>query len=119
MQWFSIDVNRLYSLTSSNRIRLEKPCARNWFKPISFRNYCWRLDTLTFYTLILEKVENSALNKSKAMGPNSIPSNTLLLLKSDISVHLSKILNLSLLTGVYSDKLEITKIIPLFNVIII
>jgi len=63
------------------------------------------------------EVENliSTLDKRKATGPNSIPSNILFLLKSDISIHISKIFNLSLLTGVYPDILKISKTIPILK----
>ena len=63
------------------------------------------------------EVENliSSIDKRKCTGPNSIPTNILIMLKSDISTQLSKIFNLSLLSGVYPDKLKISKTIPIFK----
>ena len=63
------------------------------------------------------EVENliSSIDKRKSTGPNSIPTDILIMLKSDISIHLSKIFNLSLLSGVYPDKLKISKTIPIFK----
>ena len=57
----------------------------------------------------------ATIDRRKATGPNSIPTDILSMLKSDISTHLSKIFNLSLLTGVYPDKLKISKTIPIFK----
>ena len=57
----------------------------------------------------------STLDKSKSTGPNSIPTKILLLLKSDISVPLSKIFNLSLFSGVYPDCLKLAKTIPIYK----
>ena len=57
----------------------------------------------------------STLNGRKAVGPNSIPSSILYMLKSEISIPLSKIFNLSLMTGIYPDKLKISKTIPIFK----
>ena len=57
----------------------------------------------------------STLKKQKAIGPNSIPTDILLMLKSDISITLSKIFNISLSTGVFPDKLKISKTIPVFK----
>ena len=63
------------------------------------------------------EVENliSSIDKRKCTGPNSIPTNILIMLKSDISTQLSKIFNLSLLSGVYPNKLKISKTIPIFK----
>ena len=57
----------------------------------------------------------STTDRRKATGPNTIPSNILFLFISDISIHLSKFFNLSLLSGVYPDKLKISKTIPIFK----
>ena len=57
----------------------------------------------------------STLDKSKATGPNSIHTIILLLLKSDISLPLSKDFNLSLMTGFHPDCLKVAKMIPVFK----
>ena len=54
-------------------------------------------------------------NGRKASGPNSIPTDILKLLKTDISIPLSKIFNISLKTGVYPDLFKIAKAIPIFK----
>ena len=57
----------------------------------------------------------SSLNPKKAIGPNSIPSNILQMLKTDISYPLAIIFNISLRTGVYPDLLKIAKTIPIYK----
>ena len=57
----------------------------------------------------------SSLNKRKSVGPNSIPTDILVMLKPDISITLSKNFNLSLSTGVFPNKLKISKTIPVFK----
>ena len=63
------------------------------------------------------EVENiiNSLNPSKSTGPNSIPSDILLMLKKDISHPLSTIYNISLTTGSYPDLLKIAKTIPIYK----
>ena len=53
--------------------------------------------------------------QNKSTGPNSIPSNILQLLAQDISKPLSMIFNLSFETGMYPDKLKISKVTPIFK----
>ena len=55
----------------------------------------------------------SLLQTSKSSGPWSIPVNVLHLLKSDISLPLSKIFNLSMQTGTHPDCLKLAKVIPI------
>ena len=57
----------------------------------------------------------SSLNPKKAMGPNSIPSDILQLLRRDISHPLTIIYNMSLTTGIYPDLLKIAKTIPIYK----
>ena len=54
-------------------------------------------------------------NPRKAIGPNSIPTDILHILKKDISYPLSIIFNLSLSTGVHPDLLKIAKTIPTYK----
>ena len=62
---------------------------------------------------ILEII-NSNLGK-KATWPYSIPSDILDIIKFIIAEPLSNIINLSFTTGIYIDKLKISKIIPIFK----
>ena len=57
----------------------------------------------------------NSLNPKKETGPNSIPTDILLMLKKEISYPLSQIFNLSLSTGVYPDIFKIAKAIPIFK----
>ena len=73
--------------------------------------------SIAIYDCDQVEIENiiSSLNPRKATGPNSIPSDILLLLKKDISYPLSIIFNLSLSTGVHPDLLKIAKTIPIYK----
>ena len=55
----------------------------------------------------------SSLNLNKSTGPFSIPSNILSSLKPEISIPLSKIINLSFSTGIFPNYLKIAKVIPI------
>ena len=65
--------------------------------------------TFAIYECDWAEVENiiSSLNPKKATGPNSIPTDILLLLKKEISRPLSIIFNISLATGVHPDLLNL------------
>ena len=54
----------------------------------------------------------SSLNSNKSVGPNSIPTRILKLLKNDISTQLTNILNMSFSTGVFTTILKVAKVIP-------
>ena len=51
----------------------------------------------------------------KAIGPNSIPTNILQLIKDNVAVPLADIINVSFRTGMYFDILKISKTIPTFK----
>ena len=55
------------------------------------------------------------LKESKALGPNSIPTDILHLIQDEISMPLSKIFNLSFDTGSHPDRLKTSKTIPIFK----
>ena len=57
----------------------------------------------------------SSLNIGKSSGPNSIPTRILHLLKDYICTPLTKIFNLSLITGQHPDILKISKTVPIFK----
>ena len=57
----------------------------------------------------------SNLNNGKSTGPFSIPTNILKLINSNVSLPLSKIINLSFETGIYPENLKIAKVIPIFK----
>ena len=74
-------------------------------------------ETFVIFECDQKEIEDiiNTLNPRKATGPNSIPTDILHLIKKDISYPLSKIFNLSLLTGVYPDIFKIAKAIPIFK----
>ena len=55
----------------------------------------------------------SSMDVGKKYGPQSIPVNILQLLKTDISIPLSKIFNLSMQTGIHPDCLKLAMVIPI------
>ena len=54
----------------------------------------------------------SSLNPNKSVGPNSIPTKILKLLKDEISSHLSDIYNISFSMGIFPSVLKTAKVIP-------
>ena len=60
------------------------------------------------------KVINS-LSLSKSDGPNSIPARILKLLKHDISIPLSVLINRSFETGIFPCTLKVSKVIPVYK----
>ena len=61
------------------------------------------------------EIENviSSLDSNKSVGPNSIPTKILKLLKNDIFSQLSEIFNISFSSGVFPSILKTDKIIPI------
>ena len=55
----------------------------------------------------------SSLNESKSVGPNSLPTKILKLLKNDILLQVTNIFNLFFSTGVFPSELEFAKVIPI------
>ena len=56
---------------------------------------------------------NLSLNESKSVGPNSLPTKILKLLKNDILLQMTNIFNLFFSTGVFPSELEFAKVIPI------
>ena len=54
----------------------------------------------------------SSLDSTKSVGPNSIPTKILKLLKNDISCQLADIFNMLLFPGVSPSALKIAKVVP-------
>ena len=55
------------------------------------------------------------LNSSKSIGPNSVPTNILKILKHHISHPLAEIVNQAFLKGTFPSKLKIAKVVPAFK----
>ena len=62
---------------------------------------------------VIDIITSSISNK--AVGPNSIPNKILHMIKKLIAEPLAEIINLSFSTGIYIDKLKISKIIPIYK----
>ena len=54
----------------------------------------------------------SSLDSTKSVGPNSIPTKILKLLKNDSSCQIVDIFNMSLTSGVFPSVLKLAKVIP-------
>jgi len=57
----------------------------------------------------------ASFDHKKASGPHSIPMLILKLISQDISIPLSKLINLSFETGVFPEILKISKVVPIFK----
>ena len=84
-----------------------------------FKDYLVNPSEKSFFIIPTNKVEiieiiNDNI-KNKASGPNSIHNLIFHLLKDLISESLADIINLSFSTGIYIDKLKISKIVPIFK----
>ena len=55
------------------------------------------------------------LNISKASGPNGIPTKILQMISNIVCTPLSKIFNISVLTGTHPEKLKLVNAIPVFK----
>ena len=62
---------------------------------------------------ILKIIKN--IDKSKSVGPNSIPQIVLTCIDEEISTVLSKIFNLSMSQGKFIDTLKTVKVVPIFK----
>ena len=57
----------------------------------------------------------NSLSPKKSTGPNSIPSYILLYMQKELALPLTKLTNLSLLSGKHPNMLKIAKIVPIFK----
>ena len=57
----------------------------------------------------------SSLDSTKSVGPNSIPTKILKLLKNDISGQLVDIFNMSFTSGIFPSALKLAKVIPVYK----
>ena len=57
----------------------------------------------------------NTISISKAIGPHSIPTDIFHLIKLNISVPLTEIINLSFNTGVFVENLKTSKVIPIYK----
>ena len=82
-----------------------------------FSDFLKNRSSISFFISPSDKteIENviSSLDSNKSVGPNSIPTKILKLLKNDISSQLSEIFNISFSSGVFPSILKIAKVIPI------
>ena len=81
-----------------------------------FSNFLRNRSNISFFVRPTDKIEiknvMSSLDSDKSVGPNSIPSKKLKLLKNYISSRLSEIFNVSFSSGVFCSILKTVKVIP-------
>ena len=85
----------------------------------TFNDYLHNKSEKSFFVKPTTKFEiidiiNGNLN-NKACGPNSIPCKIMVIIKDTIAEPLAEILNLSFTTGIYIDKLKISRVIPIYK----
>ena len=104
----------IYSL--DELCRIEKTIPRAPSSPLSY------LGSAVENSLFLSPVTHleiedliANLNSSKSIGPNSVPTNILKILKHHISHPLTEIVNQSFLKGTFPSKLMIAKVVPVFK----
>ena len=86
----------------------------------TFNSFLTKSNTKTLFlsSTTLAKVASvlKTFNLNKAIGPNSLPNEILMDLKSEISEpFLSNLIYLSLNTGVFPNSLKLAKVIPVFK----
>ena len=101
-----------YFVSIADNIRKDIPFASMHFSsflknPVANSIFLYPTDSIEVMDCI------SSLNLNKSTGPFSIPSNILSSLKPEISIPLSKIINLSFSTGIFPNNLKIAKVIPI------
>ena len=81
-----------------------------------FSDFLKNRSSISFFISPSDKteIENviSSLDSNKSVGPNSIPTKILRLIKNDISSQLSEIFNISFSSGVFPSILKIAKLYP-------
>ena len=84
-----------------------------------FSDFLKNRSNISFFVSPTDKTEIedviSSLDSNKSVGPNSIPTKILKLLKDDISSQLSEIFNISFSSGVFSSILKTARVIPVHN----
>ena len=84
---------------------------KDYLPPKSENNFFIKLSTKNE---VIEIINNHLIN-NKSTGPNSIPAVILQILTPIFAEHLSDIINLSFCTGIYIDKLKISRIVPIYK----
>ena len=104
--------NNYFSSIEGSEMKLNEAS----FSHKHFSDFLKTRSSISFFVSPTDKteIENviSSLDSNKSVGPNSIPTKILKLLKNDISSQLSEIFNISFSSGVFPSLLKTTKVIP-------
>ena len=102
--------NYFSSITSKTKLNIS-------FSHKHFSDFLKNRSNISFFVSPTDKteIENviSSLDSNKSVGPNSIPTKILKLLKNDISSQLSEIFNISFSSGIFPSILKTAKVIPI------
>ena len=103
-----------YFCKIANSIKAKIPPTSKHFSEFLKNPSC---NSFFLYPTSPQEVENciNSLSNRKASGPYSLPINILKLLKTDISIPISNIINVSFSTGCFPSSLKISKVIPVFK----
>ena len=113
MEIFNIFNN--YSSSIASKTKLNISFSHKYFNSDFLKNR----SNISFFVSPTYKteIENviSSLDSNKSVGPNSIPTKILKLLKNDISSQLSEIFNISFSSGIFPSILKTAKVIPIYK----
>ena len=109
MEISNIFNNYFSSIASKTKLNIS-------FSHKHFSDFLKNRSNISFFVSPTDKteIENviSSLDSNKSVGPNSIPTEILKLLKNDISSQLSEIFNISFSSGIFPSILKTAKVIP-------
>ena len=109
MKILNIFNNYFSSIATKTRLNIS-------FSHKHFSDFLKNRSNISFFVSPTDKteIENviSSLDSNKSVGPNSIPTKILKLLKNDIFSQLSEIFNISFSSGVFPSILKTAKVIP-------
>ena len=90
--------------------------------PPSFNHFSSFMKDPNLHSLLLRPTTSQEISKvigsfsiNKSCGPHSIPNKILKLLRHDISVPISTLINSSFLTGIFPSVLKISQVVPVFK----
>ena len=109
MKVLNIFNNYFSSIATKTRLNIS-------FSHKHFSDFLKNRSNISFFVSPTDKTEIekviSSLDSNKSVGPNSIPTKILKLLKNDIFSQLSEIFNISFSSGVFPSILKTAKVIP-------
>ena len=110
MEISNIFNNYFSSIASKTKLNIS-------FSHKHFSDFLKNRSNISFFVRSTDKTEienvTSSLDSNKSVGPNSIPTKIMKLLKNDISSQLSEIFNISFFSSVFPSILKTTEVIPI------